>query len=149
MWSLGVVMWEALTHSSLFEGGDDDAIKAAVRAQTIDPPATLNANIPQELSAICMRALSRNPADRYQSAKVMGAEIEAVLDDAGYGDTDDKVRDYMATLGQPKRELKLSTPPLTHTRARRAADRTSGGHAEATGGAVESDRARHGDSARR
>lgn len=112
VWSLGVVMWEALTHSPLFEGGDDDAIKAAVRQQTIDPPTALNANIPQELSAICMRALSRNPADRYQSAKVMGAEIEAVLDDAGYGDTDDKVREYMATLGQPKRDVKLSTPPL-------------------------------------
>lgn len=117
VWSLGVVMWEALTHSALFEGGGDDAIKAAVREQTIDPPSSLNANIPAELSAICMRALSRSPADRYHSAKVMGAEIEAVLEDAGYGDTDDKVREFMATLGQPKREPKLSTPPLMVTPA--------------------------------
>ena len=64
-----------------------------------------------------MRALSRNPSDRYQSAKVMGAEIEAVLDDAGYGDTDEKVAQFMATLGQPKREPKLSTPPMTVTPA--------------------------------
>lgn len=117
VWALGVVMWEALTHQPLFEGGDDTAIKAAVKLQNIDPPATLNANIPAELSAICMRALARNPADRYQSAKVMGAELEAVLDDAGYGDSDDKLREYMATLGQPKREPKLSTPPLTVTPA--------------------------------
>ncbi|CAN5288431.1 hypothetical protein BH11MYX1_BH11MYX1_17810 [soil metagenome] len=117
VWSLGVVMWEALTHATLFEGGDDDAIKAAVRQQRIDPPATLNANIPAELSAICMRALARNPADRYQSAKVMGAELEAVLDDAGYGDTDDKIREYMATLGQPKREPKITTPPMVATPA--------------------------------
>ena len=111
VWALGVVMWEALTHETLFEGGDDAAIKAAVQQQTIDPPATLNANIPAELSAICMRALARNPADRYQSAKVMGAELEAVLDDAGYGDSDDKLREYMATLGQPPREKRLSAPP--------------------------------------
>jgi hypothetical protein len=117
VWSLGVVMWEALTHTSLFEGGDDDAIKAAVRQQNIDPPATLNANIPHELSAICMRALSRNPSDRYQSAKVMAAELEAVLDDAGYGDTDEKVAQFLTTLGQPKREPKLSTPPMTVTPA--------------------------------
>jgi len=118
VWSLGVVMWEALTHQPLFEGGDDAAIKAAVKQQTVDPPASSNANIPAELSAICMRALARNPADRYQSAKVMSAELEAVLDDAGYGDNDDKLREYMATLGQPKRESKLSTPPITVTPAK-------------------------------
>ena len=117
VWSLGVVMWEALTHSTLFEGGDDSAIKAAVRQQTIDPPATLNANIPYELSAICMRALSRTPGDRYQSAKVMAAEIEAVLDDAGYDDNDLTVREFIATMGQPKREPKLSAPPMTVTPA--------------------------------
>jgi hypothetical protein len=117
VWSLGVVMWEALTHATLFEGGDDEAIKAAVRLQSIDPPATLNANIPSELSAICMRALARNPADRYQSAKVMGAEIEAVLDDSGYGDTDDKIREHMSTLGQPKRVLKVTAPPTVVTPA--------------------------------
>jgi len=118
VWALGVVMWEALTHQPLFEGGDDAAIKAAVKQQTVDPPASANANIPAELSAICMRALARNPADRYQSAKVMSAELEAVLDDAGYGDNDDKLREYMATLGQPKREPKLSTPPITVTPAK-------------------------------
>ncbi|HEY6039810.1 MAG TPA: protein kinase, partial [Kofleriaceae bacterium] len=118
VWSLGVVMWEALTHQPLFEGGDEAALKAAVKQQIVDPPATLNANIPAELSAICMRALARNPADRYQSAKVMGAELEAVLDDAGYGDSDEKLREYMATLGQPKREPKLSTPPMTVTPAK-------------------------------
>ncbi|MEO6771909.1 MAG: tetratricopeptide repeat protein [Kofleriaceae bacterium] len=117
VWSLGVVMWEALTHQPLFEGGDQAAIEAAVRGQIVDPPATLNANIPAELSAICMRSLARNPADRYQSAKVMGAELEAVLDDAGYGDSDDKLREYMATLGHPKREPKLSAPPLAVTPA--------------------------------
>ncbi|HEY0251034.1 MAG TPA: protein kinase, partial [Kofleriaceae bacterium] len=97
VWSIGVVMWEALTGEPLFEGGDNAAIAAAVRQQTIDPPATRNANIPNELSAICMRALSRNPADRYQSAKVMAAEVEAVLDDAGFAG-DDRIKELIADL---------------------------------------------------
>ncbi|MFT3696901.1 MAG: protein kinase [Kofleriaceae bacterium] len=97
VWTLGVVMWEALAGQPLFEGGDEAAIKAAVRQQTIDPPAAMNANIPSELSAICMRALSRNPSDRYQSAKVMAAEVEAVLDDAGYTG-DDKIKDLITNL---------------------------------------------------
>jgi hypothetical protein len=80
VFSLGAVMWEALTHEALFVS------PAEVKTKGIPSPSELNANIPAELGAICMKALARNPADRYQSAKVMAAEIEAVLEEAGYAD---------------------------------------------------------------
>ncbi len=99
VFSLGVIMWEALTHRPLFDGGSDAATRAAVAEREVTSPSTFNANVPAELGAICMKALARNPADRYQSAKVMAAEIEAVLEHAGYVDNDDKIAAHMARLG--------------------------------------------------
>ncbi|MDB4956380.1 MAG: serine/threonine protein kinase with repeat, partial [Myxococcales bacterium] len=96
VFSLGVLMWEALTHQRLFEAMNDAAVKAAIKERDITPPAELNANIPAELSAICMKALARNPADRYQSTKVMAVEIEEMLSEAGYPDNDERVAAYIA-----------------------------------------------------
>lgn len=95
VFSLGVVLWEALAHERLFDAPTDDARKAAVLEREIQAPSELNANVPAELDAICKKALSRDPANRYQSAKVMAAEISAVLDDAGYPDSNDEIVKYL------------------------------------------------------
>ena len=84
VFTLGVILWEALAHVRLFEGPNDDAVKAAVLDGEIQPVTEMNANVPSELDAICQKALARDPANRYPSAKVMAAEISTVLDDAGY-----------------------------------------------------------------
>jgi len=84
VWSLGVMLWEALAHVRLFEGTSDEALQKAIETTEIVPVNEMNANVPAELGAICTKALQRDPAGRYQSAKVMAAEISAVLDDAGY-----------------------------------------------------------------
>lgn len=97
VFSLGVVLWEALAHERLFDAATDDARKAAVLEREIQPPSGLNANVPAELDAICKKALDRDPANRYQSAKVMAAEISAVLDDAGYPDSNEQITSYLAT----------------------------------------------------
>ena len=96
VFALGVILWEALAHVKLFEGDTDDAIKAAVLGGEIHPVSELNANVPAELDAICKKALSRDPADRYQSAKVMAAEISAVLDDAGYPEGNEDITRWIA-----------------------------------------------------
>ncbi|MBA3451697.1 MAG: protein kinase, partial [Deltaproteobacteria bacterium] len=97
VFSLGVLLWEALAHERLFDAPTDDARKAAVLERAIQAPSELNANVPAELDAICRKALERDPANRYQSAKVMAAEISAVLDDAGYPDTHDQIASYVTT----------------------------------------------------
>jgi serine/threonine protein kinase len=96
VFALGVVLWEVLAHERLFDGSDDDAIKRAVLERAIRPPSELNANVPVELDAICKRALARDPSDRYQSAHVMAAEIDAVLGDAGYPDSNEQIAAYVA-----------------------------------------------------
>ena len=79
VFSLGVVLWEALAHAPLFDGANDDAIKQAVLRAEFRPPSETNANVPAELDAICKKALARDPADRYQSAKVMAAELDVAF----------------------------------------------------------------------
>ena len=97
VFSLGVILWEALAHVRLFDRPSEAAVLNAVATLTVRPVSELNANVPAELDAICKKALARDPADRYQSAKVMAAEIAAVLDDAGYPDTNDGIAAWIAS----------------------------------------------------
>jgi len=110
VFSLGTVMWEALTHQRLFDAMNDAAVRAAVQDREIQPPAEVNANIPAELSAICMRALSRNPADRYQSLKAMAVEIEEFLEEAGYTDDDTKIAQFLASMERKPASSSVAPP---------------------------------------
>src|SRR5262249_52745848 len=102
VFSLGVVMWEALTHARLFEGLTDDAIKAAVLDDEIAAPSTKNANIPSELDAICLRPLARDPAARYPTVAAMAVEVEGVLRDVSNGRTNDAIA---ALVTAPPKEM--------------------------------------------
>ena len=110
VWSLGVMLWEALAHVRLFEGTTDEALRKAVESAEIVPVNEMNANVPAELGAICTKALARDPAGRYQSAKVMAAEISAVLDDAGYPEGTDAIATWIAKE-LPVAPVPLSIPP--------------------------------------
>jgi len=112
VFSLGAVFWEALTHQRLFDAMNDAAVRMAVQEREIQPPSEVNANVPAELSAICMRALARNSTDRYQSLKSMAVEIEEFLDEAGYTDDDSKIASYLATMNEPPKQVKIAMPPL-------------------------------------
>ena len=97
VFALGAVLWEALAHEPLFQGEIEGEIKAAVLEGEYRSASEANANVPAELDAICKKALSRSPADRYPSCKVMAAEIGTVLDDAGYPEDNSAIADHLAT----------------------------------------------------
>jgi serine/threonine-protein kinase len=71
LFALGIVLWEMLTGGRLFDGDSDVAVLRAVQSSAIAPPARLNPDVPEALSAIVMRALERDPAARFQSAQEM------------------------------------------------------------------------------
>ena len=96
VFSLGALLWEALARTQLFDGPTEAAIRSAVQTDEVLAVNELNANVPHELAAICKKALARDPADRYQSARVMAAEISAVLDDAGYPEDNAPLAQFIA-----------------------------------------------------
>ena len=95
IFSLGCVMWEALTLKRLFRGGNDAETMRQVLESTIQPPSKVNGDVPPEYDAIVMRALDRDPARRHLTAKEMAVEIEELLRKRGYGAKNDRVAKYM------------------------------------------------------
>lgn len=75
VWSLGVVAWEMLTSRRLFSEPTDVSTLVAVREQPIQSPSTVVPGLPKSLDAIILRALSRDPAQRFQSAEEFGREL--------------------------------------------------------------------------
>ncbi|HEU4614920.1 MAG TPA: protein kinase [Kofleriaceae bacterium] len=95
IFSLGCVMWEALTLKRLFRGGNDAETMKQVLEVTIQPPSKVNREVPPEYDAIVMRALDRDPERRHRTAKELAVEIEELLRKRGYGAKNDKIAHYM------------------------------------------------------
>jgi serine/threonine protein kinase len=80
VFSLGAILWEALAHEPLFGGEIEGEIKAAVLEGEYRAAQELNANVPPELEAICVKATMLEPDDRLSTAKELHEAIEAYLD---------------------------------------------------------------------
>ena len=77
LFSVGVILWNALTGASLFEGHDIEATLENVLTRPI-PPASRHGRSPESLDAICFKALQRSPGKRYQSAEEMLVHLRKV-----------------------------------------------------------------------
>jgi beta-lactam-binding protein with PASTA domain/tRNA A-37 threonylcarbamoyl transferase component Bud32 len=78
IYSIGVVLYELLTGRVPFTG--DTAVEIAMRHLSAVPeaPSALRPDVPHELDMVVLRALAKDPDDRYQSAEEMDAELERV-----------------------------------------------------------------------
>jgi len=79
LYSLGVVLYELLTGQTPFEG--DTPVEIAMKHLSTVPraPSQLRRDIPRDLDMVVMRALAKDPDERYQSADEMEADLERVL----------------------------------------------------------------------
>jgi serine/threonine protein kinase len=79
LYSLGIVMYEMLTGRIPFDG--DSAISIALKhlQETPEDPRTFNPNIPDSMVAIISRALEKDPAMRFPSARAMMQEIQRAV----------------------------------------------------------------------
>ena len=77
LFSVGVILWNALTGASLFEGPDIETTLENVLTKPI-PPASRFGRSPESLDQICFKALQRSPAKRYQTAEEMLVHLRKV-----------------------------------------------------------------------
>lgn len=69
LFSVGVVFWECLTGRPLFACGDDLATLNRVREIEAESPHLLRRDVDENLAAIVMRLLAKDPTARYPQAR--------------------------------------------------------------------------------
>jgi serine/threonine protein kinase len=79
VFSLGVVLHELLVGRRLFVGENDLETLKLVRDMPVPLPSEHNPEVKPALDQVIMRALARNPDERYQSASEMGDDLEALV----------------------------------------------------------------------
>ncbi len=79
IFSLGSLLFEALTGRRLFSGESEMSVLDAVREGRIQAPRDLDPRLPLEVNALVLKALARDPDDRFHSAGDMQREIDAIL----------------------------------------------------------------------
>ena len=79
VFGLGIVFYEILCSQRLFKKENDVETLKAVVGMRVAPPSTVVKGVPKALDGIVMRALARDPADRYQTAGEMQLALEEFL----------------------------------------------------------------------
>jgi serine/threonine-protein kinase len=77
IYSLGVVFYEILTGRLPYQARTPGALREQVLFRPPVSPRSLNPDVPVELEAICLRCLSKLPADRFTSAAELAAALRA------------------------------------------------------------------------
>jgi serine/threonine protein kinase len=79
VYSIGVMLWEAAAGRRLWPGMNDVEILARLLREGPPRLCAVCPEAPEDLEAICARAMERRPEDRYASASAMLEDLEAHL----------------------------------------------------------------------
>jgi eukaryotic-like serine/threonine-protein kinase len=85
LYSIGVILYEALTRHVPFEGESAVAVAMKQVSQVPQRPSSINPQVSPALDAVVMRALEKDPGQRFQSADAFIAALDAALRDPGAG----------------------------------------------------------------
>jgi beta-lactam-binding protein with PASTA domain len=78
LYAVGIVLYELLTGAVPFDGETAVTIALKQVSATPPPPSAMNAAVPPELDAVVLRALAKNPAERFADANEFLAALEYV-----------------------------------------------------------------------
>jgi serine/threonine protein kinase len=87
IFATGIVLHEILTGRRLFKGENDLQTIERVRQCDVPPPSLHNPLCPPEMDNIVLKALAKNPLDRYQSASEMADALDDIVHAARFQPT--------------------------------------------------------------
>ncbi|UQA55101.1 serine/threonine-protein kinase [Polyangium aurulentum] len=80
VYALGATLYAVITGRHPFVADSLLELLEQVRSVEPEPPRKLDPNVPQDLQAIVMKCLEKEPAARYESARALGEDLERFLD---------------------------------------------------------------------
>ncbi len=128
VYSLGVVLYEMLAGRPPFVGDSPVAVSSQHVHGVVQPPTQFNGSIPRDLEAIVMESLAKSPAQRYQSADEMRADlirftdgqpVQAFTRDAAFYGADATRAHPTVAPGERTQAVPMMTGPRTDVRRRR------------------------------
>jgi serine/threonine-protein kinase len=79
VYAAGVVLWETLTRQRLFTGENEGMVIRNVLERRVEAPSTVTPGLSADLDTITLRAVERDPAQRFASAREMALTLEAAV----------------------------------------------------------------------
>jgi len=95
LFSLGVVLYEALTSRRLFKARTKDETLERVKRAEVPSPRAYRPDLSEDLEWLLLKALARSPEDRFQSAAEMLDELQAVAVREGHRATNHELAAYV------------------------------------------------------
>jgi eukaryotic-like serine/threonine-protein kinase len=79
LWSLGVIIYHALTGRLPYGGNHTPEVLAKICTQRFAPPSAVSPDLPSELDTFMLRAMARDPNERFGSARDMSAAFTRIM----------------------------------------------------------------------
>ena len=80
VYALGAILYELLCGLPPVDGADTSEVVARIRAGQVRLPVEIDPRVPEPLQAIALKALERQPGDRYPTAQALALDIGRYLD---------------------------------------------------------------------
>jgi serine/threonine-protein kinase len=112
LYSVGVVLYELLTGVVPFSGDTPVEIAMKHLSSVPEPPSAKRAEIPHDLDMVVLRALAKDPSDRYQSAEEMDADLARVARGAAVSPATEEAATAIISRPPPTAVTAI-TPPRT------------------------------------
>src|SRR5918999_5104214 len=118
VYSLGVVLYELLTGTVPFSGDAPVEIAMKHLSEVPAPPSERREGIPRELDLVVMRAIAKDPEERYQDADEMDRDLARVASGGGVSpETEEAATSVMNASAATAVTQLPAMPPTAPTRA--------------------------------